>query len=236
MKFLRNNLANLLTLSNLFSGCLAVVFLMNGRIDLTALCLVISLICDFFDGFVARLLKSNSPLGIQLDSLADMVTFGFIPGLAMYQLLNDHYLEAGSLGFPYPYVGFLITLASCLRLAIFNIDQEQKYYFKGLNTPTNTLLVFGLLYALRFQESFLDTIDQPIFLLLVTLMSSYLLISPIRMFSLKLASKDFKALLPLVLILVIAVVLLLALKYVAVPFIVLTYILISLLFQKRFYS
>lgn len=236
MKFLKNNLANLLTLSNLFSGCLGVVFLMNERIDLTALCLIISLICDFFDGFVARLLKANSPLGIQLDSLADMVTFGFIPGLAMYHLLNEHYLEAGSLGFPYPFIGFFITLASCLRLAIFNIDEEQKYYFKGLNTPTNTLFVFGLLYALSFQESFLNAVDQPLPLLIVTLVSSYLLISPIRMFSLKLASKDFQALLPLLLILVVSLVLLISLKYVAVPFIVLTYIVISLIFQKRFNS
>ena len=83
MNFLRNNLANFFTLGNLFSGCVGAVHLLNGDYQTTAICILISAVLDFFDGFVARALKSNSELGVQLDSLADMVTFGVLPGLTM---------------------------------------------------------------------------------------------------------------------------------------------------------
>lgn len=232
MKFIKNNLANLLTLTNLFSGCIAVIFLLEGKINWAAICILVALLCDFLDGFVARLLRANSPLGIQLDSLADMVTFGFLPGLSMYVLLLDHWTSTGSQGFPYPFLGFLITLASCLRLAIFNIDTEQTNYFKGLNTPTNTILIFGLLYAIRYKDSFLDAADQVSVLIALTLVSSYLLISPIKMFSLKLKTFDLKSITPHLLVLLISIILLITLGVVALPLIVGVYVLISLLFQR----
>lgn len=150
MNFLRNNLANAFTLGNLFSGCLGVISLLKGNYEITALCLLISAVLDFFDGFVARALKANSSLGVQLDSLADMVTFGLIPGLTLYTALEETQPEFSWL----KYAGLLVTLFSCLRLAIFNLDEEQKYYFKGLNTPTNTFLIFGLYYAFK-EEGFL---------------------------------------------------------------------------------
>jgi CDP-diacylglycerol--serine O-phosphatidyltransferase len=94
-----------------------------------------------FDGFVARALKANSELGVQLDSLADMVSFGFLPGLTMYKALEGFGDQAFGISLPFDikYIGLLVTLFSCLRLAIFNLDEDQKYYFKGLNTPSNTI-------------------------------------------------------------------------------------------------
>ena len=112
MNFFRNNLANAFTLGNLFSGCVGAVNLMMGNYEVTAICIVISLVLDFFDGFVARALKSNSDLGVQLDSLADMVSFGFIPGLTMYKALEPFgsYLLGFYLPFEIKYLGFLITI------------------------------------------------------------------------------------------------------------------------------
>jgi CDP-diacylglycerol--serine O-phosphatidyltransferase len=86
MNFIKNNLANAFTLGNLFSGCIGAIELLNGNYQITAFCIIISLVLDFFDGFVARALHSNSNLGVQLDSLADMVSFGFLPGLVMYNV------------------------------------------------------------------------------------------------------------------------------------------------------
>lgn len=235
MKFLQNNLANLFTLSNLFSGCMAAIFILGNEIPLAFCCIVISLIMDFFDGFVARALKADSALGIQLDSLADMVSFGFVPAVAMYKLLEPfgNTFLSFNLPFEIKYIGFFIALASCLRLAIFNLDQEQKYYFKGLNTPTNTLLIFGLLYSYNIDQSFYGFLISEIFLLVLTSVSCYLLISPIKMLSLKLKSKKLGDNVPLFILFLGVITLLIAFGIHALPLAVIYYILISALFQKQ---
>src|SRR5690606_35985085 len=135
MNFIKNNLANAFTLANLFSGSVGVIHLINGDYQTTAICIILSLILDFLDGFVARAMKSNSELGVQLDSLADMVSFGLLPGIVMYKALEPfgNQLLGMELPFEIKYLGLFVTLFSCLRLAIFNLDDEQTYYFKGLN-------------------------------------------------------------------------------------------------------
>ncbi len=234
MNFLRNNLANGFTLANLFSGCVGIVQLFLGNYELTALCIILSLVFDFFDGFVARLLRANSNLGIQLDSLADMVSFGFLPGLTMFKLLESYSITLPmELVFELKYLGFLITLFSCLRLAIFNLDTTQKYHFVGLNTPTNTILIFGLYYAMQTQDSFLDSLNQPLILVALTILSAYLLISPIKMFSLKFKSMDLRENTPKLILALGSIVILLLFKSVGLPLIVIFYILLSLLFQKK---
>ena len=144
MNFIKNNLANALTLGNLFCGSIAVIHIINHDYHIAAVCLVLSLVLDFFDGFVARALKSNSNLGAQLDSLADMVSFGLVPGLVMLNAFANNGNELFGITPPFElkYFGLFITLFSCLRLAIFNLDEEQKFYFKGLNTPSNTIFIF----------------------------------------------------------------------------------------------
>lgn len=235
MNFIKNNLANAITLGNLFSGCVGAIHLILGDYQTTAICLIFSLILDFFDGFVARALKSNSNLGVQLDSLADMVSFGLVPGLTMFKILepfgND--LSGLSLPFEIKYFGLLITLFSCLRLAIFNLDEEQKYYFKGLNTPSNTILIFGLYYAFRHEEIFVSLLNNSLIMIILTVVSSWLLISPIKMIAMKFKSMKLQDNYPKIALLIGAVIILLIFKTVGIPLVIIYYILISLIFQKQ---
>ncbi|AFR36025.1 CDP-alcohol phosphatidyltransferase family protein [Riemerella anatipestifer] len=237
MNFIKNNLANAFTLGNLFSGCVGAIHLVNGAYEITAICIIISLVLDFFDGFIARALHANSPLGVQLDSLADMISFGLIPGLAMYKLLEPYGVNIGNFTFPFEikYLGLFITLFSCLRLAIFNIDEEQKYYFKGLNTPSNTVLIFGIYYIVADVFS-LEILEQPHYgwgLLALTALSSWLLVSPIKMIAMKFKSKKLSDNYPKIALLVGGLLILAFFKIYAIPLIVVYYILISLIFQKQ---
>lgn len=235
MNFIKNNLANAITLGNLFSGCVGAVHLISGDYQTTAVCIIISLILDFFDGFVARALKSNSNLGVQLDSLADMVSFGVVPGLAMFKMLEPFGNEISGFHLPFAisYIGFLITLFSCLRLAIFNLDEEQKYYFKGLNTPSNTILIFGLYYAFRHEEIFVNIVNNSILMLILTVLSSWLLISPIKMIAMKFKSMKLQDNYPKLALLIGAVAILAIFKTVGIPVVIIYYIFISIIFQKQ---
>ncbi|WP_312900308.1 CDP-alcohol phosphatidyltransferase family protein [Chryseobacterium taichungense] len=245
MNFIKNNLANVITLGNLFSGCVGAIHLILGDYQTTAICLIFSLVLDFFDGFVARALKANSNLGVQLDSLADMVSFGLVPGLTMFKILepfgND--LLGFTLPFEIKYFGLLITLFSCLRLAIFNLDEDQKYYFKGLNTPSNTILIFGIYYILQIHTQQEPTnqfgslsinfnFGSEIWLLL-TILSSWLLISPIKMIAMKFKSMKLQDNYPKIALLVGAIIILIFFKTVGIPLVIIYYILISLIFQKQ---
>ncbi|SHK39616.1 CDP-alcohol phosphatidyltransferase family protein [Epilithonimonas mollis] len=235
MNFIKNNLANALTLGNLFSGCVGVVHLLSGDYQTTAICIIMSLILDFFDGFVARALRSSSNLGGQLDSLADMVSFGFLPGVAMMKMLEPFgkQLFGSELPLEIKYFGFVITLFSCLRLAIFNLDDDQKYYFKGLNTPSNTILIFGFFYAFKETGTFGFLLDNKIYLLVFTALSSWLLISPIKMIAMKFKSKQLKDNYPKLVLLIGGIFILLIFKTVGIPLVIIYYILISLMFQKQ---
>lgn len=235
MNFIKNNLANAITLGNLFSGCVGAVHLIIGDYQTTAICIILSLILDFFDGFVARALKANSNLGTQLDSLADMVSFGLIPGLAMFKILEPFGNELFGMHLPFEiqYLGFLITLFSCLRLAIFNLDEDQKYYFKGLNTPSNTILIFGLFFAHKELGSFSFLFENEIYLLILTAISSWILISPIKMIAMKFKSMKLQDNYPKLALLIGSIVILIIFKSVGIPLVILYYIFISLIFQKQ---
>ena len=243
MNFIKNNLANAITLGNLFSGCIGAVHLILGDYQTTAICIILSLVLDFFDGFVARALKANSNLGTQLDSLADMVSFGLIPGLAMFKMLEPFGNEVLGMQLPFAikYFGFLITLFSCLRLAIFNLDEDQKYYFKGLNTPSNTILIFGIYYfietiSLDFNKLNYILADMHVkggILIFITILSSWLLISPIKMIAMKFKSMKLQDNYPKLALLIGAILILLIFKTVGIPLVILYYILISIIFQKQ---
>ena len=237
MNFIKNNLANAITLGNLFSGCVGAVHLISGDYQTTAICIILSLVLDFFDGFVARALKANSNLGTQLDSLADMVSFGLIPGLAMFKMLEPFGNELLGMHLPFEikYFGFLITLFSCLRLAIFNLDEDQKYYFKGLNTPSNTILIFGIYYFLK-QESSPRVFDSAIFeavFVFLTVLSSWLLISPIKMIAMKFKSMKLQDNYPKLALLIGAILILIIFKTFGIPLVILYYIFISIVFRKQ---
>ncbi len=236
--------ANLLTLTNLFFGSLACIFYVwTQSIEWVGLCILISLICDFFDGFVARKTGTDGPLGVQLDSLADVISFGLVPAILMFFLLlktyphdilmidfNDAiqfktivYNELPVLAF----IGIFVVLFSALRLAQFNVDTEQNYYFKGLNTPTNTLALYSLTYI---EPSHFYVI------LGIVLLSCYLLVSTIPMFSLKLKDFDLKKDFYLIILLVCTIIGLSLYGIPSIIYLIGLYILLSLIFRKQFTS
>jgi CDP-diacylglycerol---serine O-phosphatidyltransferase len=153
---------NLFTLGNLLCGCLAIIFALDGDLTWSAYLVGIAAVLDFLDGFMARLLKSSSPIGKELDSLADCVTFGVVPGIVLMQLMNaDLYNEfysqalanpvfkSGANNFPptiYPaaLIGLLVSLFSALRLAKFNVDTRQTESFIGVPTPAIAMLVASM--------------------------------------------------------------------------------------------
>ena len=235
MNFIKNNLANAFTLANLFSGSIGVIQLLAGNYQITAICIIFSLILDFFDGFIARALKSNSNLGAQLDSLADMVSFGLLPGIVMYKALEPfgNQIFGMELPFEIKYFGLFITLFSCLRLAIFNLDEEQTYYFKGLNTPSNTILIFGLYYAFLENGNFQFLFENPLLMVIFTIISSWILVSPIKMIAMKFKSMKLEDNYPKIALLIGAVLILIIFKTIGIPLVILYYILISLIFQKQ---
>ena len=210
--------------------------LLNGNYKITAICIILSLILDFFDGFIARALKSNSNLGAQLDSLADMVSFGLLPGIVMYKALEPFGTQLFGMELPFEikYFGLFITLFSCLRLAIFNLDEEQTYYFKGLNTPSNTILIFGLYYFVQEKNISINEFSEaPVVLIFITIISSWLLISPIKMIAMKFKSMKLEDNYPKIALLFGAVLILILFKTIGIPLVILYYILISIVFQRQ---
>jgi CDP-diacylglycerol--serine O-phosphatidyltransferase len=243
---MKQHLPNFLTLLNLLCGTIAVLFAVQSQFVTAALFVFIGIVFDFFDGFVARKLDVQSDLGLELDSLADMVTSGLVPGIVMYKLLANafkdisvvpddtwnaslqlHGLEQSFL----PIFGLLITLASAYRLATFNIDEDQQAYFKGLPTPANTLLIISLPLIMEFQlTNFMSAlILNPWFLMGLTLLSCYLLNSGIKLFALKFKTWDFRPNAIRYSFVVLSMLFLAAFHFVAIPLIILLYIGLSLL-------
>lgn len=232
---------NLLTLGNLFCGCLAVIYsfsYFSGEMmaSIMLVLLIGSLILDLLDGMVARAMKINSEIGVPLDSLADMVSFGLVPGLLISKCLNVSLENIDSLyAFSnlLSYFGIIITLFSALRLAKFNVDTEQSTYFKGLNTPANTILIFSLFW-IQSQKGFIISKELDIYILIgITLISCWLLISNIPIFSFKFKGFAWKDNHYKYVFLIISIILLAFFQITALPFIILLYIIISIIFRKK---
>ncbi len=243
---MKRYIPNALTLLNLFCGCIAVIFAVNNNFVASALFVFLGIFFDFFDGFAARKLNVQSELGVQLDSLADMITSGLVPGIVMFKLIEltqltwvDNFyktdstnllLEIGGGSF-LPFLGLAITLASAYRLAKFNIDIEQQAYFKGLPTPANTLLIVSLPLIMEFQNS--DLINSIIlnqwFLIGLTVFSCWILNSKIKLFALKFKTWNFKDNVARYIFILLCIVLLIVLKFAAIPLIILLYIMMSIL-------
>lgn len=184
-------------------------------------CVMASGIFDFFDGMVARLLKVKSLIGKELDSLADVISFGFLPGTIMYSML----IEVSQNEYV-PYLGFLITVFSALRLAKFNIDERQTSDFIGVNTPMNTFLIVSLPFI---GKDYPDYIYNEVTLIVLTIVSSLLLVSELRLFSMKLSSLGWRENQYKYIFLICSLVLVIALKILAIPVIFILYIVFSIL-------
>ena len=172
---------NIITASNLFFGCISAVMVFNGSYKTAFLFLALALLADFMDGASARLLDAGSEIGKQLDSLADVVSFGWLPGLIVFQFWHTQYPDSNL-----SWMAFLLTVATALRLAKFNIDPEQSYEFKGLASPANALF-FGswLIFPDPLPQWLSALFATQAFYAGIVLLFSYLLICRLPMFSLK---------------------------------------------------
>lgn len=218
---------NLLTLGNLLCGSYAAVVLIAYNDFPTAMLLIVAAaLFDFCDGFAARLLHSASPIGVQLDSLADMVSFGLVPSLALYCMYDMAPQEAASfVARAARYLTFLVVAFSALRLAKFNIDDSQHTEFCGLPTPANALLCLSL-GVLAFRGSLEVSRGAVVVLAVVT---ALLLISPIRMFALKFKHFRWHGNQLRYLFIAVSAVLLVSFGFAAVPAIITLYIVVSTL-------
>ncbi len=237
---LKKQIPNSITLLNLLSGCIAVIFAVHNALEWAAFFAMAGIFFDFFDGFAARLLKVQSELGLQLDSLADMVTSGMVPGIVMYQLLAKVFPEAVwqvHTGFAFSYVGILglcISLASAYRLAKFNIDTRQTSSFIGVPTPANTLLIISLPLIIAYQQTnwVLAVVQNPWFLIGLTVLSCYLLNAEIPLFALKFKTWGWKENQIRYVFLVLTLVLIGLLQFMAIPCIILLYVVLSVFANK----
>jgi len=242
---MKRYIPNALTLLNLLCGTIAVILAVNSHFIAASIFVFLGIFFDFFDGFFARKFNVQGLLGVQLDSLADMVTSGLVPGIVMYKLLlltvdvplepvNEWNDAMSWIGFKMPWIPFIglsITLASAYRLAKFNIDEDQQTYFKGLPTPANTLLIISLPLIIEFQNS--DLMNAIIlskwFVIGLTMVSSYLLNSKIKLFALKFKSYGFKANATRYIFIILCMLCLIVFQFAAIPIIILLYISMSLL-------
>ncbi len=229
----RQQIPNSITLLNLLLGSLAIIQLLLGN-HITACWLLAGAgLADLLDGMAARLLKVQSSIGKQLDSLADMVSFGVIPGLIYYILLASNGLGSGSLD-PWAIPAFLVTLASAVRLAKFNLDTRQEDGFLGLPTPASALLAIGLLMISTFNTFSLGNwITSPFVLYPVIGTVSALLVSELPLFSLKFKSLNWEGNQIRIIFVLSAVLLITWLREAGLVGTILLYILLSLIFKSN---
>ena len=239
---IKKHIPNAITLLNLSTGLLAIIAIFRGYFDEAFIFVCLGIFLDFWDGFLARKFNVAGPLGVQLDSLADMVTCGVVPGLMMFRLFEDiqqtqpEYMlteETFYMGFV-PYLGFLITIASCYRLANFNIDTRQTDSFIGLPTPANALVIMSIpmiQYANDF-EMLTAILYNPYVLLVITLISAYILNAEIPLFSLKIKEFTWAKYKMQILFLIGSLLSFFILGFVAIPLIIISYVLISVISNK----
>jgi len=233
---IKKHIPNSITLLNLFCGCIAIVFVAYADFKIAFYLVSLGIFLDFFDGFFARLFKVSSPLGLQLDSLADMVTSGVVPGFVMYQLMMNSrvFLVLEWYHIVFPFLGFIITLGACYRLANFNIDTRQTDSFIGLPTPANTLFIMSLplINSSFYDNNFSGSIFNEWFLIAITLVSAYIMNAEIPLFSLKIKNFSFKKNALQIVFLTLSVLLLVFFQYLGIPLIIITYVLLSVINNK----
>ena len=249
---------NLFTLLNLFLGVTAIIFILQtgqaivflndqgyGVVDLPekitwgSILIFCAAVVDFLDGFLARLFKATSPMGKQLDSLSDVVSFGVAPALIVYQLLRISYAQEEngldtSIAFLLP--ALIIACAAAWRLAKFNLDESQQFSFKGLPTPAAGLFIASLPLILSSPSDAFNITDYVInkwVLYLVMFLISFLMVSNLPLMSFKFKDFSLKNNFPKYLLLVIGIVSAILLKWIAVPILLVAYVIVSLAFKNK---
>jgi len=244
---IKKQIPNLFTLLNLLAGLIAILMVASDKLVEAAFFVFLGIFFDFFDGFFARKFKVEGEFGKQLDSLADMVTSGVVPGLVMFQLIlyavkQEWFMQLScevgdwqdySETFYYylPFIGLIIPLAAAYRLAKFNIDERQSSSFIGLPTPAFSIFVLSLPLILFYSDAqfFVDILQNKYVLIVITLVGSYLLNAEIPLFSLKFKNYSWAENKIKYVFIILTIGLLLALQTVAIPLVIILYTLMSLL-------
>jgi CDP-diacylglycerol---serine O-phosphatidyltransferase len=232
---IRKNIPNFVTTLNLLSGCFSIVFAFNGDLLLASWFIGLAAVFDFLDGMLARLLNARSPLGLQLDSLADVISFGMAPGVIVFQLMLNssgmpeiswHGINTMAMS------AFLIPAFSALRLAKFNIDDRQTSSFIGLPTPANAIFFASLPLVFHQAEVaghqwFVQLLQNFPLLLIITILFSLLLVAPIPLLAFKFKTYRFSDNLLRYIFLALAITLFFTLKFYALPILIVVYILLT---------
>ena len=225
-------LPNLITLFNLFFGCIVTLLLIENNLEVRNVFIitVICLVFDHLDGYLARRLNAKSDIGIQLDSLADLVSFGLVPGILMYNMFNEAPSSSiGSISASFiPFTGFVITLCSAYRLARYNTRKSGLKFFKGLPTPANAVLIYSFAIISAEGNAFSNIILDYNFLILIVMLSSILLISNLKLLNFKFKSLKFKGNRRRFLLIFISIPSLIILGIYAIPLVLSIYVLISI--------
>ncbi len=234
---LKNHIPNILTCTNLFCGCLAIIAAFKYDLVWASYLVGIAALLDFSDGMSSRLLNAYSNMGKQLDSLADMVSFGVVPGVIMYQLITHQSIPITDYRLPitdFGLIALLIPVFSALRLAKFNIDTRQSEQFIGLPTPASAILISSLPLVFMYDELHIGSYFNNIYFLTgLTIITSFLLVSAIPMFSLKFKNAGWANNKIRYIFLGISLVLFVAIHFTAIPIIVFLYIILSLCNTKQ---
>jgi CDP-diacylglycerol---serine O-phosphatidyltransferase len=231
---MKRYIPNLFTFLNMGSGLIALIFVFQNHFESAALFVFLGVFFDFFDGFFARIFKVQSAIGLQLDSLADMITSGVVPGAVVFFMLqmnvNENLLFADSRWYNYmPYLGFVLTMAAGYRLAKFNIDTRQTVSFIGVPTPAMSIFVLSLpLVAMHSDIQILVHLVQSTgFLIATVFVFSYLMNCELPLFALKFKSFDWQSNAEKYIFMGISILLLIILGVTAFPLLIILYILIS---------
>ncbi len=253
---MRKQIPNLFTLLNLFLGCIAIVFILQNGIDiiyskegeqfvklrenicLASLFIALAAVIDFLDGFVARIMDIPSEMGRQLDSLADLVSFGVAPGIILYQFLRMAYIkDADGMEAPIIYLipAFLYSCAGAYRLARFNVDCSQAYGFKGVPIPAAGLVVASLplIYWYSNSDVVYNIILNKWFLYFLIVLLSWLMVSTLPIMAMKFKDYTLKNNMPKIILVAIALVAAIVLKWLSVPVIFIAYIILSLMLKNK---
>ena len=233
---LKKHIPNALTCGNLLSGCFSILFIASGMPIKAALMIIVAGLFDFLDGFAARLLKAHSPIGADLDSLSDVVSFGVAPGMIMCYMMNN------ALDLPritldgidlMPCLAFLLPVFAAIRLARFNIDDTQHIAFRGIPAPAMAIFVASLPLALGQAGHLTDGALGFWACLGITLLLSFMMVSNMRCFSFKMKSLTWKGNEVRWIFLAVAIVGSVVFRWLALPFIMVLYVLLSVFFGSR---
>lgn len=223
------HIPNTITALNLVCGCLSIISALNGELTMASMYIGVAAVLDFFDGFVARALKAYSDIGKQLDSLADMVSFGVAPGFIFYTMSLQG-CEHGTGFCLIPYLAFLIIVFSAVRLANFNIDTRQSDSFIGVPTPANAMLIASMPFIMQENYHGLTSfLTNPLFFTIFPLVSAYLLVAELPLLALKFKNFGFKGNEFRFVLIIASVVSVAVFHYLGVAIAIVLYILISII-------